>query len=128
MILPNIISVTRSDSHSLSGIINEIVNTYNIKDPISSKIVIPSSSNVVDGDVKTLVLWDSFLWRAAHGKEVYFQLKFPKRYIIPIAYSLRGILSPIERCYAKRWVIYGFNKGEENDRNKWDVLAENTSE
>ena len=130
MTLPNVIGATQRDNSSLSGIIYEIVNTYKIKDPISSKIVIPSASSNTDGNVRTLVLWDSFLWRTVKtiGVEPYFQLKFPKRYVIPTAYSLRGILSETERCYTRKWVIYGFNKGEENDRSKWDVLAENTSD
>ena len=129
MTIPHIIHV-ESKGNYLSGIINEIKTKYNFSNPIKNGMIIPTSSKEELGDVGTVVLWNENVFRTRlEGDNIYVQLMFPNRYLFINAYSLRGIYDEehYNRDYAKKWRVEGFNVGEEDDRRKWTLLAENTS-
>ena len=128
MSLPKVIGPVYPNN-DLSGIIYQIKNVYNIANPISNNIVVPSSSKITVGVIETMIMWnaDCFQTFLVRGQNVYFQLEFPNRYIYPTAYSIRGVPSSYGRYYAAKWKVEGFNFGEEEDKNQWKLLAENTS-
>lgn len=128
MSLPKVIGpVTPKDG--LLSIIYELKNTYEIADPISKNIVIPSSSKVNQGNIESMINWNAEVFQTGlkKGENVYFQLAFLSRYLFPTAYSIRGVPSNLNRFYATKWKVEGFNFGEEEDEKKWVLLAENNS-
>ena len=115
--------------NNLKGIIYELSNTHGITNPIEKNIIVPSSSTTTSGNINSTVLWNTDFWRTllAGNSNVYLQFKFPGRYLYPTGYSFRGVAPSGSYWYQTSWIVYGFNEGEENDVNKWDILAINTS-
>ena len=130
MKLPIVIGPIEPNGNTLEGIFNEIKTKYSISNPIKSRIVVPSaSSNCYNSDPNTLVLWNYQYWLSNISDEIpYAQLHFPGRKLQITSYSLRGVTGTENGYYyQKKWKVEGFNEGEEEDKNKWDILAENTS-
>ena len=125
MTLPSVIGPINSKGNPPDGLINEIKTKYSIANPITAGIVTPTASATQKGSVDTVILWDSFNWYTSIDSGSYLQLFFPKRYIFLSGYSLRGIADGFH--YQKKWRVEGFNIGEENDKDKWTLLARNTS-
>ena len=113
------------NENSLSGIIYLLKHKYNIKNPIESGLVVPSATTAWNGNVNTTVLWDSDLWRTYNNP--YLQFEFPDGLIYPTGYSFRGVLPGNKYCYGSSWTLYGFNKGEESNTDKWNILSTNTA-
>ena len=111
--------------HELKGIIYKLKEVLGVKDPIASNYVIPSSVGDRDSsyNVKSLVLWNANFYGTSYVANAWIQLTFPKRYIFPTAYSLKGYKN---YCHAKSWNVYGIHEGDENkDKSSWDLLGEN---
>ena len=131
MTLPSTITVKPS-GNQLKGIIDKLMNTYQISDPVASNIVVPSSVgdyvNSAQANVKTIVLKDKEYYGTTWGAGAWIQLTFPNRFIFPTAYSLKSTTG--SWSYAKAWNVYGIHAGDENkDVSKWDLLGSNrTSE
>ena len=117
----------KPQGHDLKGIIYKIVNSLGVSDPIASNLVVPAASGTYAGNVSTLVLWDlkSFQTAGTTGKP-WVQLEFPKRYIFPSAYSMRGI-APGENggCFANKWKVYGIYEGDIDVPDYWVALGIN---
>ena len=126
MVLPNSISSIKTKDNELKGIIYQIINKYNIANPLTNNIIELNSSITQNGDRNTVVLWNQY-WQTFLKKpnEVFIQMKFPGRYLFPSGYSMKG--TEIGRHYAKKWSLQGFNEGDENNRNNWELLNENTA-
>ena len=80
----------------------------------------PTSTEVNEGDVNTLVNWNNYV--LLKGQTAYAQVEFKHGYVYPTSYSLKGYNS--NTCFAKEWYLYGFN--EENEEKT--LLSENKSE
>lgn len=116
--------------NELNGIIYKLKNDLKI-DPIKGKHVVPSSIKDGIGTASILVNWDSLEYNAV-GSETdlpWVQLSFPKGYIFPTAYSMRGVYKDENTGYifATSWDVFGIKEGDEKDENKWELLATNTS-
>lgn len=117
--------------NALNGIIYKIKNELKF-DPIVEKIVVPSSVNDIEGTCKTLVYWNESVFDAGNStlyKYPWFQLSFPKGFIYPTNFSMRGVKyadSAKGYCFPSSWEVLGIPKGEENDESKWDLLAINS--
>ena len=59
----------------------------------------PTSTEVNDGDVNTLVDWDNFVM--LKGETAYAQVEFKHGYVYPTSYSLKGYNDDL--CFAKEW-------------------------
>ena len=115
--------------NELNGIIYKLKNDLKI-DPIKGKHVVPSSIKDCIGTASILVNWDSLVY-VAKGSATdlpWVQLSFPKGYIFPTAYSMRGVYKENSGYrFATSWDVFGIKEGEEKDENKWELLATNTS-
>ena len=115
-------------ANALNGIISKLKNVYNIT-PIDEEYVVPSSnSGGGQGKVKTLVLWDNYLYQTCGYSEAgtWMQLSFPKGYIYPNAYSMRGTYEAnFGRYFPTSWIVYGIYEGDIDDANKYIKLGEN---
>ena len=127
--LPLVIGPIEPKGNTLEGIFDEIKTKYNISNPVEKGIVIPSASSTGFGTINTIILWDSEAWANKLGDEIpYAQIHFLGKKLQITSYSLRGVYSSsMSYYYSKKWKVEGFNDGEEGDKDKWDVLAENTS-
>ena len=113
--------------NELNGIISKIKNVYKIN-PINDEYVIPSSSGGDVGNVNTVVLWDNYLHQTCvlSNAIAWIQLSFPKGYIYPNAYSMRGTYEENNgRYFPLSWIIYGIYEGDIGNQNKWVKLGEN---
>ena len=126
--LPNTIGPINIVDNSLNGIIYELKNKYFIENPLSEHVIELSSTNTYMGNVETVVLWNYDTWQTflKAPNEVFVQMKFPGRYLYPTGYSIRGVTDQT-RHYATRWIIHGFNEGDEEGRDNWDILSENST-
>ena len=112
--------------NELNGIIYMLKNSLKIN-PIKEKLVIPSSSSN-NNKASVLVNWDSFSFSAGDKSLPWVQLSFPKGYIIPTAYSMRGSSNKgYTYSFPTSWDVYGIKEGDENDESKWKLLATNKS-
>ena len=114
--------------NALNGIIYKIKNELKL-DPIIENIIIPSSVNDIEGTCATLIYWNESLFDAGnHTKYAnpWFQLSFPQSYIFPTAFSMRGVSGGYYFPFS--WEVLGIPEDEENDENKWDLLATNNFE
>ena len=120
------INVKLEVPNGLNGIINKLKSVYKV-DPITEEYVIPSSNDNCLGNVNTLVLWDNYVFQACgNGIKPWIQLSFPKGYIFPNAYSMRGTYEEsYGRFYPTSWTVYGIYGGDINNPNKWVKLGEN---
>lgn len=123
------ITVPLITTNELNGIIYELKNKYKI-DPINDNYIIPSAVNDKQGTRTTIVTWSSYIYRAAGSNgdknDAWVQLTFPRGYIFPTAYSMRGVYSTKSSpCFAKSWDVYGIFDGDLNDESKWDLLGQN---
>lgn len=125
--LPYGIYSNKPEGNSLRGIIYQIVNKYGIKNPLTSKIIELDSPTTKGGELETIVLWNNDCWKTYIEKpnEAYVQMKFPGRFLFPSAYSIRG--TNVSSHYAKSWDVFGFNEGDEENRNNWELLAKHTA-
>ena len=97
---------------------------YNIRQNVTSTNIltyVEPTSNVstANGDVKTVVKWDSY-WQSGTNKEAFLQIEFKTRFVHPTHYSLKGRSS---YNYAKEWYLYGYNSLDEEPT----LLSTNTS-
>ena len=99
-----------------SGIIKRIRNEIT---DIES-YVYPSSGGNVNGFISSLVNWDFGVQVSSSG--AYLQVEFKHGYVYPTYYSIQGTNS--YDCFAKEWILYGFNTPEE----EMTILGENKSE
>ena len=75
--------------------------------------------------VESIVLWNTDFYGTSFTTNAWIQLTFPKRYIFPTAYSLRGSKGWV---HAKSWNVYGIHEGdEEKGDSSWDLLGQNDS-
>lgn len=105
--------------NSLEGIVNEIKKHYT--DPIASNIIIPNSSR---SGYNGLVTWGYYSSDCQYFKDGFASFRFPGRFLFPTHYTLRGHIS---WTYQKKWNIYGYNSGEENDNKTWTLLGSHES-
>ena len=109
--------------NQLNGIIYEIKNTYKI-DPIVDEIIVPKAFKDCQGTRNTLVYWnDSYDAGDGTVANGWFQLSFPKGFIYPTAYSLRG--ANVGWYFSDTWNVYGIYENDEEKEEKWILLAEN---
>ena len=119
--LPNILVIHYKDE-PLEGIVKKIKNTY--EDPIKSNIIIPNSTQNRFA-YSNLVAWEYFS-SAGGFSNAYVYFRFPRRLLFPTHYTLTGT-DISGKYYQKKWKVYGYNAGEENDDTKWTLLAEHES-
>lgn len=110
----------KTNENELTGIIWKLKNEYNISNPISSRLVVPSSSLVTQGKLSTLVLWDRTYLQVMETNNVsWVQLSFPNSLIFPSAYSLRGVMkndTVYPLCFSKAWNVFGIlEKGKKKE-------------
>ena len=130
MILPRTLKV-ETEGNELKGIIYQLKTKYKIKNPIDKYIVLPTSNGGRNGDISTLVLWNSNGYGTTKVSGTYVQLTFPQSIIHPTAYSFKGPVSSSTMwwCYTKAWNIYGIREGDEDkDVNSWDLLGSNNTQ
>lgn len=120
MSLPDPLTI-KYEGVPLAGIINKIKNTFT--DPISSNIVVPFSTQA---GYEKLITWSADYSSNSGADKAYVYIRFPGRFLFPTHYTIRGMTN-IAYFYQKKWTVYGYNAGEENDASKWTVLAENES-
>ena len=89
-----------------SGIIDKIRSHVH---EITSHVE-PTKNGYFEGtDAKPLVNWSSYIQVYMDG--AYLQIEFKYGYVFPTSYSIKGTKQPW--CYAKNWILYGFNTAEE---------------
>ena len=125
MSIDSTIGPIKANGNTLSGIFYQIINKFKVSDPITSGIVELSTNGELLGSIENVVLWESdFYSYLTTGVDVYLQMKFPRRYLLPTGYSIRGSSG---NCYSTKWKFFGFNEGEETSESKWKLLGENTT-
>jgi hypothetical protein len=116
--------------NELNGIIYKLKNELKVN-PINDGYVIPSAIRDNVGTPSILVNWDSLIYQAGPGSATnlpWIQLSFPKGYIFPTAYSMRGVYETnTGRTFAIEWNVYGIFEGDENSENKWELLVTNNN-
>ena len=125
--LPKIIGPIYPSGSELKGIIYEIKQKYGITDPIKSNIVLASSNGNNENTHDVVVLWNKNSWQSKAAENPWVQLDFPKNYIRPTAYSMRGVKPNDQRCFATKWDVFGICEGDEKYSAKWIKLASNSS-
>ena len=114
--------------NNLNGIIYSLKNKFNIANPIDDGIIVPSgtttesrSSNIEN----TIVGWSESCWATVNtDPNPFYQIYFPKHWLLVSGYSLRGCSL---WSYPKKWKVFGFNEENKNNESKWDELGENSS-
>ena len=112
--------------------LNGIIYKLKQKNKISKKYIIPSASAINQKfSAHRLITWDTYVFQTAAGTETdlpWIQLSFPRGFIYPTAYSMRGTYEKAAaRQFATSWYVFGIHEGDENDESKWDLLAMNLS-
>jgi hypothetical protein len=105
------------------GIISKIKKYSN--NPIADNIVVPSAVTTPYGNCNYTVNWDGD-FATMEGSNAYLIIQFPGKYLFPTHYTIRGVKTNYW-AYPKTWKVFGYNKGEENDSNRWTLLAFNES-
>ena len=129
--IPSKLKVPLVTKSALNGIIYKLKNEFNVN-PIDDFYVVPTASSVNSGfDVKTIVSWDAAAFQTSPGSESnlpWIQLNFPRSYIFPTAYSIKGTYETnSEKMFASEWEVYGIKDGDENKEHNWQLLATNKS-
>lgn len=122
MLLPKTI-YARVDFNPLDGIINKIKKYSD--DPISDNIVVPSALQSGWGSCNYSITWDGNFASLSGENKNYLIIRFPERYLFPTHYTIRG--TSVAYHYQKTWTVHGYNKGEENNKDSWTLLADNES-
>ena len=125
--LPKVIGPINPSGSDLKGIIYEIKEKYGITNPVKRKIVLANSSGNKENTHDAVILWDKKSWQSAPANNPWIQLDFPKGFIQPTAYSIRGVKPFDQRCFAKTWDVFGIYNNDENNKTKWIKLASNKS-
>ena len=101
-----------------SGIIKRIKTEIN---DITSYVYPSYGGSFSSGfSIDALVNWNSNA--NAYGSGAYLQVEFKHGYVYPTSYSIKGANE--NWCYAKEWILYGFNTPEE----EMTIIGENKSE
>ena len=81
----------RSELNGIIKIIQKSANPLKYIEPTSG------SGTLVDGDISSLVLWNSYFRAKANTteEEAWFQLDFKHLRIYPISYALRGMTKDV---------------------------------
>ena len=130
MIIPRSIKA-KAEGNELKDIIYTLKTKYKVTNPIEENFVKPISIGGRQGNINTLVLWDSEGYGTTKVSGSYVQLSFPQSTIYPTAYSFKGPVSQSSTwwCYTKAWNIYGIKEGDEDkDVNSWDLLGSNNTQ
>ena len=116
--LPNSIEAPNipKGSEAPSGIIQRIKNGVT---DIES-YVYPSYDGSLLGKVDALVNWNDVA--NVQGSGSYLQVEFKHGYVYPTYYSIKGYNA--DWCFAKEWILYGFNTPE----GEMTIIGENKSE
>ena len=107
MILPDIIEAPFPNGDSTEGLISKFRN-LNPNEEIENEII-PSTIDIDNGDINTLVYWNSGV--QSKGDSTYFQLQFKNYYIFPLGYSLRGFNT---KHFGTKWSLTGYDADFDN--------------
>ena len=107
MILPDVIEASLPKNDSTEGIISKFRN-LNPNEEIQ-KVIVPSHINYDNGDINTLVYWNSGI--QLRGDSAYFQLYFKDYHIFPLGYSFRGFNG---KYFCTKWSLTGYDANMKN--------------
>ena len=108
----------------MSGIIKKLYGYSS--DLINDNIVVASGTPSCPscGTVSYSVTWEGDFSSGGIPNN-FIIIRFPGRFLYPTHYTIRGVSK--SWCFQKKWSVYGYNSGEENDESKWKLLAQNES-
>ena len=117
------ITVPFSDTGEHHGIFSKLRKTHKI-DLLGKNYLNLSSSKYFDGEISTLINHgDGFYRSTSDGESTYIQIAFLRGLIYPTGYTLRGREGTYH--FAKSWYVYGIRDGDENNKERWEILGEN---
>ena len=88
-----------------NGIIYNI--RKNVTDTNILNYIVPTANvSTLNGNIQTIVKWDSYWQSEDNNKEAFLQIEFKTRFVVPTHYSLKGKLG---YAYSKEWYLYGYN-------------------
>lgn len=123
--IPTTFDVPLKTHNELNGIIHKLRYFYNV-DPLD--YVVPSSFYDMQGNKKTLVVWDTFLYQSGNNvvENAWFQLTFWKHFVFPSSYSMRSVYDGQGTYFCPTtWRVLGIYFGDENHQDRWVELGTN---
>ena len=113
----------RSELNGIIKIIQKSANPLKYIEPTSG------SGTLVDGDIRSLVLWNSYFRAKANTteEEAWFQLDFKHLRIYPISYALRGMNKDVSMYYGNQWSVYGIKENDIDKSDNWKNLGTHES-
>ena len=120
------ILVKPENRSELNGIIKRIRRSTN---PLKYIEPTTGSGSNINGDVKTLVLWNDYFRAKVDTKqeEAWVQLDFKHLRIYPTSYALRGLTHEWEAWYGRKWSVYGIKENDIDNEDKWKHLGTHES-